>query len=217
MNHGHFPRNGSVPIKKTEIVTVFKDIVGISKNGMSAFLNFLPILGIGSQEDEYINLVEVSRIGLLEHDSSLVRKEHYNGDYLRPDPKLLKELYGMSKNEKYITLVEFSQFRSLRFVQCHQDSPNQCHVSLFHHAAAVLEAALLVLALGDEDWNMNLDDIKSFLELEKFPKNWAPKISPLSLLGMTLRIKIYSWVPFHLLKSFQNDVEKLAYQLLKNF
>ena len=194
MNHGYLPRNGS-KVSKSELSQVLENKAGFA--GTGSFLDSLPRFKIGNKGDEDISFAEVSVANKLEHVASMVHPEHYHGNYLKPDPKLLKQLYSMSKNGKDLSLVDLAKFRLQRFKDCKRDSPSQCILSLKVYAFGYSEAAFLATFLADDDYLIKVDDLIAYLEREQFPQGWKVKNrSQLFLIGMTFRLVLYSWVPY---------------------
>lgn len=115
------------------------------------------LLGIGvrnpgqidSMGKPCINLDQLGREGLIEHDISLTRKDRAEGDAISVDPGLVHALLAYSSDRgKFITLEDLVAYRRYRIQKQMDENPKVTYGSM-EDTCGALEVQLLMTFLGD--------------------------------------------------------------------
>lgn len=116
-----------------------------------------------------INLDQIGRHGVVEHDVSLTRLDFAQGDDMKVQPRLLELLLKSSTDGgKSITVEELVAYRARRLAQQKQDNPSLKYGSDENDVASG-EVAFLINLLGDGK-RVECARLKAFLGEERLPR-----------------------------------------------
>jgi hypothetical protein len=122
-----------------------------------------------------IDLNQLSKHDVIEHDASLTRHDDAQGDNNSIQPKLVEALLADVQGD-YITADSLAKTRARR----EQESMTQGSKKALGTTALMLaygEAALLLQALGvpvnGTDWRAKKSDVRTWLGEEKLPEGWT--------------------------------------------
>jgi hypothetical protein len=135
-----------------------------------------------------IDLADLARHGLIEHDASLTHANALPGARYAPidvDKELLQNVLDSSRNPDVIT------FDDLVSVRANRDATLQRPFSWAHGTIARGEVALTVQTLGDEEGNMPKQYIQEWFGEQRLPRGWS---KPAATIGVWNTSRIANWV-----------------------
>ncbi|KAG8922363.1 hypothetical protein FRC00_007523 [Tulasnella sp. 408] len=180
-NHGILPRNGRH--------ITYKEM---SQAIQKAF-NLSPTLGdqltssalLVDQGRGWIDLGDLNALGVIQHDASLTRHDiAFVPDQGAPDSYLVKRFVehatDSKKNRRRFSLGDMAYYNGLRRAECKASNGEYSMTYSFFHKFFGSGNCALLYSIFDGD----AEDLKVFLEEERFPHGWEPKVR--SGLGHTI-------------------------------
>ena len=133
----------------------------------------------GQQDAEgvaVLNLDQLDRPSVVEHDVSLTRFDYAQGDNHTPQPELIKNLLAASGNGYTFTAADLVKLRKTRYERQKQDNP-ALHFEATQNQIACAEIALLLKVLGNGT-EVPVSHIKAFFEDERLPREegWKRRV-----------------------------------------
>ncbi|CAM1511038.1 Fc.00g085510.m01.CDS01 [Cosmosporella sp. VM-42] len=116
-----------------------------------------------------LNLDQLALPGVVEHDISLTRRDHQQGDNLTLQPDLVKDLLACSSDGKTLTATDLAELRRRRVAKQKEVNPG-LYYGPFQHQIACTEIALVLDVFGDGD-KVRCDYARAFFEEERLPVN----------------------------------------------
>lgn len=146
------------------------------------FTNPLAALGmrrpgqIDSMGRPVLDLDELARPGVVEHDISLTRRDHQQlqgNNALQRD--LVEGLLDASKDDKIITREDLANYRKRRIAVQKEENP-EAHYEVFEHLLSCGEISLILSIIGDGD-KAPVNYLRAFLLEERLPlqEGWKPR------------------------------------------
>ncbi|KAK4230285.1 putative peroxidase [Podospora fimiseda] len=115
-----------------------------------------------------LNLDQIAREGIAEHDISLTRLDRSQGDFLAAQPGLVQELLAISNDGKYITLEDLAALRKRRIEKRMSEDPDKITYGSREHRISCTEIALVLCVFGDGK-RVPLEYIRAIFEEERLP------------------------------------------------
>lgn len=117
---------------------------------------------------EYLNLDQLALPSVMEHDISLTRLDHQQGDNITLQPDLVRDLLASSSDGgKTLTAEDLSAFRLQRIEQQKRDNP-ACVYGPREHDIACLSIAMLLQVFGDGS-KVPCEYVRAFFLEERLP------------------------------------------------
>lgn len=120
-----------------------------------------------NQGKAVLNLDQLGLPGVVEHDISLTRRDHQQGDNISIQPDLLRDLLASSSDGQTITMEDFAKLRQRRIARQTEDNPSRVYGEQAHTVACT-EIALVLGAIGDGQ-KVRCDYAKAFFQEERLP------------------------------------------------
>ncbi|KIL89420.1 hypothetical protein FAVG1_06998 [Fusarium avenaceum] len=114
-----------------------------------------------------INLDQLGLPNTVEHDVSLTRQDHQQGDNITLQQDLVEDLLASSKDGKVITANDLAEFRKKRIARQKADNPG-LQYGAFEHDLACAEIALILNVIGTGE-SVLCSYAKAFLQEERLP------------------------------------------------
>jgi hypothetical protein len=114
-----------------------------------------------------IDIEQLDLPGVVEHDISLTRRDHQQGDNHTPQADLLEGLLESSSNGKMLTVEDLARYRSLRINEQRKVNP-EAKYEKFQHVEGCAETALLLRVFGDGA-QVPVDYVRAFFVEERLP------------------------------------------------
>ncbi|KAJ3320140.1 hypothetical protein HDU76_000361 [Blyttiomyces sp. JEL0837] len=138
---------------------------------------------------QVVDLVELDKHGVIEHDSSLCRSDYNIGDNVHLNTTLLNQLKSFSTDGVYLTLKELAAFRKAREADSlarnvDANGKSTYTFGLKEQFIAYGESSLLFLAMrvnDTDDAPMRLDWIEYLFINERFPFELGWTLRPITL------------------------------------
>jgi hypothetical protein len=133
----------------------------------------------GQKDDEgkkCLNLDQLALPGVIEHDISLTRLDHQQGDNITLQPDLVQELLASSSDGgKTLTAEDLAAFRRRRIAAQKETNPGLLYGSL-EHGFACSEIALFLDVFGDGK-TVRCDVARAFFLEERLPiqEGWTKR------------------------------------------
>ncbi|KAI9723452.1 MAG: hypothetical protein M1828_004182 [Chrysothrix sp. TS-e1954] len=123
-----------------------------------------------------INLDQLARPNCVEHDISLSRYDHQQGDNISPHPELIKHIMAASSDGKTINVADFVSLRKKRITKQRKDVPDVFYESMQHQIACT-EIALILQVFGNGK-EVPVSYVKAFFEEERLPREegWTRRV-----------------------------------------
>ena len=123
-----------------------------------------------------LNLDQLSRHNVVEHDVSLSRYDYAQGDNHTPQPELIKDLLAASSNGSSLTMVDFVNFRKARFERQKRENP-KIEYGAMQNQLACAEIALILKVFGNGT-EAPVSFVKAFFEEERLPREegWKKRV-----------------------------------------
>ena len=140
-----------------------------------------------------LNLDQLDRPNVVEHDVSLTRFDYAQGDNHTPQPELIKDLLAASSNGSTFTLADLVNFRKARFERQKRDNP-KLHFEDAQNQVACGEIALILGVFGDGS-EVPLSYVKAVFEDERLPTNegwkkrWWWSVGLIELATLSKKVK----------------------------
>ncbi len=129
-----------------------------------------------------IDLEDLARHNLIEHDASLTRANAQPDGRYAPvtvDNELLQNLLDASKNRDFLTFEDLVRVRAAR------DQTLQSPLSKFHGAISRGEVALTIQTLGDGEGRISKQFIREWFGDERLPEGWSKPATTTGFLSTT--------------------------------
>lgn len=120
-----------------------------------------------SMGNKVLNLDQLATPNVVEHDISLTRRDHQQGDNNSPQPDLVKDLLASSSDGKYITAADFANLRRRRIAKQNEVNPGLNYGSQ-QHTIACTEISLVLDVFGDGD-KVPCEYARAFFAEERLP------------------------------------------------
>ncbi|KAF7560120.1 heme-thiolate peroxidase [Stylonectria norvegica] len=114
-----------------------------------------------------INIDQLGLPGVVEHDISLTRRDHQQGDNITLQPDLVRDLLASSTDGKTLTAADLAALRRRRIDKQHEVNPGLYYGPLQHQIACT-EIALVLDVFGDGD-KVRCDYARAFFQEERLP------------------------------------------------
>ncbi|KAF8484712.1 Cloroperoxidase [Russula ochroleuca] len=183
-NHSILPHDGR-NISAFRLISVLREYYNVS-------LPLAILLSIGGTlkcgRHFKIDLEDLARHNVIEHDASLTHADALPGDRYAPvdvDKELLQHLLDSSRNHDVVT------FDDLVTVRANRDATLRRPFTRAHGIIARGEVALTVQTLGDEEGNMPKKYIQEWFGEERLPHGWT---KPATTIGIWITTRISNWV-----------------------
>ncbi|KAL8824044.1 MAG: hypothetical protein Q9191_005341 [Dirinaria sp. TL-2023a] len=123
-----------------------------------------------------LDLDQLARPNVVEHDVSLSRRDFAQGDNIRRQPDLISNLLAASSNGEKITLIDFVKLRKDRLAEQRRVNP-KLHFQAWQNQLACAEVALILKVLGDGS-EVPVDYVKAFFQEERLPREegWKKRV-----------------------------------------
>lgn len=123
-----------------------------------------------------LDLDELARPGVIEHDISLTRRDHQQpqgNNALQRD--LVEELLEASKDGKMITREDLANYRKKRIAVQKEENP-EAYYGTFEHLLSCGEISLILSMIGDGG-KVPVNYLRAFLLEERLPlqEGWKPR------------------------------------------
>ncbi|KMQ81480.1 hypothetical protein RF55_26199, partial [Lasius niger] len=131
-----------------------------------------------------LNLDQLALPDLVEHDISLSRFDHQQGDNISMQPDLVRDLLASSSDSKTLTLADLAELRKRRIARQREVNPG-LHYGPLQHRFSCAEIALILTVLGDGD-RVPCDYVRAFFQEERLPidEGWKRRQWTLGLLEL---------------------------------
>ena len=122
-----------------------------------------------------LNLDQLRKPECVEHDISLTRFDHAQGDNVTPQPALIKDMLASSHDGARLTVTDLANFRKSRIEQQRRDNPS-AHYEAFQNQIACGEIALILKVLGNGH-EVPVNYVRAFFQEERLPREegWKPR------------------------------------------
>ncbi|KAM0355662.1 hypothetical protein ACHAPU_000047 [Fusarium lateritium] len=132
----------------------------------------------GQQDSEGRRVLNLDQLGLpntVEHDISLTRLDHQQGDNITVQQDLVEDLLASSKDGKVITANDLAEFRKKRIARQKADNPG-LQYGTFEHDLACAEIALILNVIGTGE-SVPCNYAKAFFQEERLPieEGWTKR------------------------------------------
>ncbi|KAM0415902.1 hypothetical protein ACHAPT_013113 [Fusarium lateritium] len=114
-----------------------------------------------------LNLDQLALPNVVEHDISLTRRDHQQGDNRTPQKDLIEDLLASSKDGKTITAQDLGELRKRRIARQQADNPG-CQYAAFEHDLSCAEIALVLNVIGNGS-EIPCDYARAFFLEERLP------------------------------------------------
>ena len=123
-----------------------------------------------------LNLDQLRKPDCVEHDISLTRFDHAQGDNLTPQPELIKDLLASSSDGSTLTIADLASLRKNRIARQKRENPI-LRYGAFQNQIACTEIALILKVLGAGN-QVPVSYVKAFFEEERLPREegWKPRV-----------------------------------------
>jgi len=186
-NHGYLPRDG-----KGITASMFAHALENALNMDTAFSNLLGYGALGVLTRVSVDLVDLGKHNVLEHDASLTRVDAYFGNQTVLNRTLLGQFINQSKNGKFLDPDDVGEYQKIRQTDSKSHNP-EYSFGWFPSTVAAGEPALFLRVFGDKGgaaddtsyYTITIDDVNSIFGKEELPKGWVRKIDSIGVLDPT--------------------------------
>ncbi|KAF5706571.1 chloroperoxidase [Fusarium globosum] len=139
---------------------------------------------LDSEGHRVLNLDQLGLPNTVEHDISLTRRDHQQGDNFTLQKDLVEDLLASSKDGQTLTANDLAEFRKKRIARQREDNPGLQYGS-FEHDLACAEIALILNVIGSGD-RVPCNYARAFLQEERLPmqEGWKREESKLGIIGL---------------------------------
>ncbi|KAL9044221.1 MAG: hypothetical protein Q9214_002628 [Letrouitia sp. 1 TL-2023] len=116
----------------------------------------------------YLNLDQLARHNVVEHDVSFSRLDAGQGDNLTPQPHLIRDILSASSNGSTLTGRDLVELRKRRYA-CQKEDNKEMVFGASQNQLASAEIALILKVLGNGK-EVPVNYIKAFFEEERLPR-----------------------------------------------
>ncbi|KAF4468870.1 chloroperoxidase [Fusarium albosuccineum] len=120
-----------------------------------------------SEGNRVLNLDQLALPNVVEHDISLTRRDHQQGDNRTPQKDLIDDLLASSKDGKAITAQDLAELRKRRITRQQADNPG-CLYGAFQHDLSCAEIALVLNVIGNGE-SVPCEYARAFFKEERLP------------------------------------------------
>ncbi|CEI61152.1 hypothetical protein FVEN_g6107 [Fusarium venenatum] len=135
-----------------------------------------------SEGHRVLNLDQLGLPNTVEHDISLTRRDHQQGDNIALQKDLVEDLLASSKDGKVITADDLVEFRKKRIARQKADNPD-VQYGAFENDLACAEIALILNVIGTGD-RIECGYAKAFLQEERLPIDEGWKKRSFGIVGL---------------------------------
>ncbi|KAJ4312142.1 hypothetical protein N0V84_010078 [Fusarium piperis] len=138
-----------------------------------------------------LNLDQLALPNVVEHDISLTRRDHQQGDNRTPQKDLIEDMLASAKDGKVITAQDLGDLRKRRIERQKTDNPG-CQYGAFEHDLSCAEIALVLNVIGNGS-EVPCDYARAFFLEERLPvkEGWKRKTTRFGVVALiTARNKI---------------------------
>lgn len=123
-----------------------------------------------------VNLDQLGRHNVVEHDVSMTRFDYAQGDNHTPQPELIANLLAKSGNGSTLTLADFVKLRKERYARQAKENPKLEYGKLQNYIACT-EVALILKVFGNGE-EVPLSYVKAFVGEERLPweEGWKRRV-----------------------------------------
>ncbi|KAM5347108.1 hypothetical protein ACJ41O_010113 [Fusarium nematophilum] len=124
----------------------------------------------GQEDAEGNRVLDLDQLALpnvVEHDISLSRRDHGQGDNRTPQKDLIEDLLASSSDGKAITARDLAELRKRRIARQKEDNPGLLY-GTFEHDLSCAEIALVLNVIGDGE-RLPCDYARAFFKEERLP------------------------------------------------
>jgi Peroxidase, family 2 len=133
-----------------------------------------------------INLGDLGKHGVIEHDVSLVHTDYSLDKSAEPsqvNQTLVEQLMTFASDGKQITQNDLIRYRAKRLEDSRREN-KELSFGMKEKITANAEATLVVLVLGGDKRALTLYEAREFFEFERFPMNYKPPSKKIGFLRM---------------------------------
>lgn len=144
-----------------------------------------------SEGHRVLNLDQLALPNVVEHDISLTRRDHQQGDNRTPQKDLIEDLLASAKDGKALTAQDLGDLRKRRIERQKADNPG-CQYGAFEHDLSCAEIALVLNVIGNGS-ELPCDYARAFFLEERLPikEGWKAKTTRFGVIALiTARNKI---------------------------
>ena len=174
-NHGLIDRSGrNIPI--SQVVARFHEAFGVAPYVSHLLINGAKFHGlptaVNEDGEETFHLRDFHRHDVVEHDSSLVRRDHYFEPESQFNLELYNEMISLAR-DGVLTREQISQHQQNR-IQDSLDNNPEVSFDAFRSGAMATEAAVLMIIGGDKDFqSVPVSKADVFLRENRFPDDFV--------------------------------------------
>ncbi|KAF8748913.1 Peroxidase, family 2 [Rhizoctonia solani] len=165
-NHNYLPRSGK-GLGLFQLCKAVHNLYGLTYL-VAAIPTVLGILSCGS--GGRVDLEQLAKHGKLEHDASLSRLDHADGDNKNVCPWLVDQLIAQSTDGRRLSMRDFAKARVLRESQVPRTLPPR------HVRIAQSESVMSVIVIGNGQ-HVDCKVVREWFGNERLPSGWAPRRS----------------------------------------
>ena len=140
-----------------------------------------------------LDLDQLARPNVVEHDISLFRRDFAKGDNNNPQPDLIRDILAASSDGKTLTVADFVKLRKARLACQRRENP-ELHFEAMQNQFAYAEVAL-ILEVFRNGKEVLLRFVKALFEEERLPREegwkrrgwWSLRFVELNLLAMKVK------------------------------
>ncbi|KAG9293452.1 hypothetical protein G9A89_009176 [Geosiphon pyriformis] len=192
-NHGYLPRDG----KNLSIFTLTSAVWQVYRLDIlvAGFLSSNAVLMLGSNGK--INLDDLFKHNVIEHDASLTRNDLYDGNIVPVNQTLINEFFSFNVSGK-LTPESFAKAETLRTEKCFKYNPNCTATTINTQRTQLGESANFLSVFGDENLEIDLKIADPFFRYERLSELYIPKkkfITEIDLLDIqAIHLLPHSWL-----------------------
>ncbi|KAI8458116.1 hypothetical protein BY996DRAFT_6411145 [Phakopsora pachyrhizi] len=176
INHCYLnPIDENDPIKYSEIVDGLIKCFNLTKShALLLSLSATKICGLKGA----LTIAQLGSHGMIEHDASITRFNHSDGDSLNPSPKLINEFLSGLLNPTQATLMDYAIKLSTLRSSCLETMNSKLKF------LSGGEVGLTISIFGDGCNTVTSEALRSILLEEKLPENYQRPLKPVTCLDV---------------------------------
>jgi hypothetical protein len=118
--------------------------------------------------ERILNLDQLDAPGVIEHDISISRLDHAQGDNHTPQPDLIHRLLASSTDGKTLSIQDLASYRRQRITEQRKANTTAVYGKL-QHVEACAEIGLLIGVFGEGGDGVRVEYLRAFFGEERFP------------------------------------------------
>lgn len=194
-NHGYLNREGRFITR--ESLKKALNTVGLDDEVAATLLEKADQFALDPDTKTFsLDLVDLSKHGILEHDISLTRNDFHLGDNLSRNETLIDNLLKFANEDGTLDTHSIAKARNARLRDSKLNNPSYSY-GFREQFVADSECAVFLQIVGRSGM-VSRATAESVLKHERFPDDWAPPRKDVELghllLG-TFRCALYRWLP----------------------